>query len=51
MVALAGCFIFGEILWHYCLKLSFVYKTISQICFNLLCCSGDKRLLSEFLNK
>ena len=35
---------------HYCLQLSFVYKTVSQISFNLFCL-GDKRLLSEFLRK
>ena len=28
--------IFGNI-WHYCLQLSFVYKTVSQISFNLFC--------------
>ena len=31
-------------------KVYFVYKTISQISFNLFC-SGDIRLLSEFLRK
>ena len=36
--------------WHYHLQLSFVYKTMSQISYNLFC-SGDKRLLSEFLRK
>ena len=36
--------------WHCCLKLSFVYKTVSHISFNLFC-AGDKRLLSEFLRK
>ena len=36
--------------WHYRLQLSFVYKTMSQISFKLFC-SGDKRLLSEFLRK
>ena len=35
---------------HYRLRLSLVYKTLSQISFNLFC-SGDKRLLSEFLRK
>ena len=35
---------------YYCLQLSFVYKTVSQISFNLFC-SGDKRLLSEFFRK
>ena len=30
------------------IQLSFVYKTVSQISFNLFC-SGDKRLLSELL--
>ena len=34
----------------YYLQLSFVYKTMSQISFKLFC-SGDKRLLSEFLRK
>ena len=32
--------------WHCSLQLSFVYKTVSQISFNLFC-AGDKRLLSE----
>ena len=32
---------------HYCLQMSFVYKTVSQISFSLFCL-GDKRLLSEF---
>ena len=32
------------------LQLSFIYKTMSQISFNLFC-SGNKRLLSEFLRK
>ena len=36
--------------WHYRLQLSFIYKTVSQISFNLFW-SGDKRLLSEFLRK
>ena len=40
----------GCLFWDYCLQLSFVYKTISEISFNLFC-SGDKKLLSEFLNK
>ena len=39
-----------RLFWHYCLQLSFVYKTVSQISFNLFW-SGDKRLLSEFLRK
>ena len=38
------------LLWHYCLQLSFVYKIVSQISFNFFC-SGDKRLLSDFLRK
>ena len=43
--------IFGKSLfWHYCLQLSFVCKTVSQISFNLFY-SGDKRLLSEILRK
>ena len=43
--------IFGKTLfWHYYLQLSFFYKTLSQISFKLFC-SGDKRLLSEFLKK
>ena len=37
-------------LWHCCLQLSFIYKKVSQILFNLFCL-GDKRLLSEFLRK
>ena len=36
--------------WINCLQLPFVCKTLSQISFKLLC-SGDKRLLSEFLKK
>ena len=44
-------FILGKCLfWHHCLKLSFVNKAVSQISFKLFC-SGDKRLLSEFLKK
>ena len=39
-----------RLFWHYCLQLSFVYKTVSQISFNLFW-SGDRRLLSEFLRK
>ena len=39
-----------RLLWHYYLQLSFVYKILSQISFKLFC-SGDKRLLSEFLWK
>ena len=39
-----------RLFWHYYLQLSFVYKTVSQISFKLFC-SGDKRLLSEFLRK
>ena len=35
--------------WH-CLQLSFAYKTLSQISFNLFC-SGDNRFLSELLRK
>ena len=40
----------GQLLWHYKLQVSFVYKTVSQISFKLFC-SEDKRLLSEFLRK
>ena len=29
--------IFGETFWHYCLQLSFIYKTVTQISFNLFC--------------
>ena len=29
--------------WHYHLQLSFIYKTVPQISFNLFC-SGDKRI-------
>ena len=36
--------------WHYHLQLSFIYASVSQISFNLFC-SGDKRLLSEFVKK
>ena len=39
-----------RLFWHYYLQLSFVYKTMFQISFKLFC-SGDKRLLSEFLRK
>ena len=39
-----------RLFWHYCLQLSFVYKTLSQIFLNLFC-SGEKMLLSEFLRK
>ena len=39
-----------RLFWHYCLQLPFTYKTVSQISFNLFC-SGDKRLLSEFVRK
>ena len=39
-----------RLFWHYYLQLSFVYKIMFQISFNLFC-SGDKRLLSEFLRK
>ena len=35
---------------HDRLQLSFVYKNLPQISFNLFC-SGDKRLLSDFLRK
>ena len=39
-----------RLFWHYCLQLSFVYKTVSQISFNLFCL-GDKRLLLDFIRK
>ena len=39
-----------RLFWHYCLQLSVVYKTVSQISFNLFC-SRDKNLLSEFRRK
>ena len=39
-----------HLFWVYNLQLSFVYKTMSQISFNLFFL-GDKRLLSEFLWK
>ena len=39
-----------SLLWHYYLQLSFVYKTVSQISFNLFCFE-DKGLLSEFFRK
>ena len=39
-----------RLFWYYSLQLSFVYKTVSQISFNLFW-SGDKTLLSEFLRK
>ena len=37
-----------RLFWRYRLQLSFIYKTDSQISFNLFC-SGDKKLLSESL--
>ena len=44
-------YIWGNVYcWDYCLKLSFVYKTVSQISFNLFCL-GNKNILSEFLRK
>ena len=39
-----------RLFWHYRLQLSFVYKTVPQISFDLFWL-GDKRLLSEFLTK
>ena len=39
-----------HLLWYHYLRLSFVYKTVSQISFKLFC-SGGKRLSSEFLRK
>ena len=39
-----------RLFWHFCLQLSFVYKIMSQISFNLFC-SRNKKLLSEFLRK
>ena len=43
--------IFGEtFILALCLQLSFVFKMVSQISFNLFC-SGDKSLFSEFLRK
>ena len=41
--------ILGNFFGEFCLQLSFIYKTMFQN-FNLFC-SGDKRLLSEFLRK
>ena len=29
--------IFGETFWYYCLQLSFIYKTVTQISINLFC--------------
>ena len=37
-----------RLFWHYCLQLSFVYKTMSQISFNLFC-SGDKKFYQSSL--
>ena len=37
-----------RLFWHYYLQLSFVCKILPQISLKLFC-SGDKRLLSEFL--
>ena len=34
--------------WHYCLQVSFAYKIVSQISFNLFS-SGDKRLYQSSL--
>ena len=39
-----------RLFWHYRLQLSFIYKTVSQISFNLFW-SGDRRLLSKLLRK
>ena len=39
-----------RLFWHYGLQLSFLYKTVSQISFNLFWL-GDKRLLSEFFRE
>ena len=46
------CKVFSQkrLFWHYRLQLSFVYKTVSRISFNLFW-SGDKKLWSEFLRK
>ena len=47
-----GCKVYSRkrLCWHCCLHLSFIYKIVSQISFNLFW-SGDKRLLLEFLRK
>ena len=40
---------FGKrLFWHYCFQLSFVYKSVPQIFFNLFC-SGNQRLSLHFL--
>ena len=39
-----------RLFWYYCLQMSFTYKTMSQISFNLFW-SEDKRILPEFLRK
>ena len=40
---------FGKrLFWHYCLQLSFVYKSVPQIFINLFC-SGNQRLSLDFL--
>ena len=51
-LALKKCKLYSgkPLFWHYYLQLSFVYKTVSQISFKLLCLI-DRRLLSEFLRK
>ena len=36
--------------WYNCLQLFFVWRIVSQISFKLFC-SGDKRFLSELLQK
>ena len=40
----------NQLFCHYRLQLSFVYKSMSHISFNLFCL-GDKKLLSEFRRK
>ena len=39
-----------RLIWHYCLQLSFFYKTMSRISINL-CRSGNQRHLLDFMRK
>ena len=39
-----------RLFWHYRFQLSFIYKSVCQISFNLFW-SGERRLLSKFLRK
>ena len=39
-----------RLFWDYCLQLSFIYKTVSQVSFKMFF-SGDEKLLSEVFRK